>query len=69
MEGSLGSEMVAGMEVGRRTRAREQPGQAGQRVGGGASSRHARSLGRDADDADVLPGHFLGVAQCLSNSP
>lgn len=26
---------------------------AGQRVGGGASSRHARSLGRDADDADA----------------
>ena len=34
-------------------------GKAGQRVGGRESSRHARSLGRDADDADTtwaLPG-------------
>ena len=39
--------------MGRRICAREQPGQSWAGGRGGESSRHARSLGRDADDADT----------------
>lgn len=60
--------MVVGMEVGRRTYAREQPGQSWAEGRGWGHPGMPEAWG-EMQMMLTLPGHFLGVAQCfLSNS-
>lgn len=62
--------MVAGMEVGRRLRAREQPGQSWAEGKGVGRHPGMPEAWGEMQMMLMLPGHFLGVAQCLlSNSP